>query len=221
MVLHYADTLSCRYGVAMVITQQTSRLLTVLLRHGYDVILSWCYSNGYSLLLVHCFSNFIAHSVHVITSQDSKSSYVYACVCVCVCLRVCVCVCVCGRCEHLSVCARVCIQILVLYVILYACVYVDKRPRWQVRWRELPSSLLLHCCYTVVTLLLHCCYTAVTLSLHCCSTVVSLLFHCCSTVVPLFFHCCSTVVTLFSDLGDGFGYIDFHHQSQMHTQAHT
>jgi hypothetical protein len=49
------------------------------------------------------------------------------------------------------------------------------------------STLLLHCCYTVVTLLLHCCYTVVTLLLHCRYAVVTLLLQYNYTVVTLLF----------------------------------
>jgi hypothetical protein len=59
------------------------------------------------------------------------------------------------------------------------------------------GTLLLHCCYTVVTLLLHCCYTVVTLLLHCCYTVVTMLLHCCYTVptlITLLLHRCHTIV---------------------------
>jgi hypothetical protein len=40
-----------------------------------------------------------------------------------------------------------------------------------------PGTLLLLCCYTVVTLLSHCWYTVVTLSPHCCYSAVTLLSH--------------------------------------------
>jgi hypothetical protein len=35
------------------------------------------------------------------------------------------------------------------------------------------TSLLFHCCFTVVSLLFHCCFTVVSLLFHCCFTVVS------------------------------------------------
>jgi hypothetical protein len=44
-------------------------------------------------------------------------------------------------------------------------------------------TLLLHCCYTVVTLF----YTVVTLLLDC----VTKLLHCCYTVVAMLLHCCT------------------------------
>jgi hypothetical protein len=54
------------------------------------------------------------------------------------------------------------------------------------------STLLLHCCHTVVTLL----YTVVTLLLHCCYTVV--------TVVTLLSHCCHTLWRVGEEVAQAF-----------------
>jgi hypothetical protein len=51
-----------------------------------------------------------------------------------------------------------------------------------------------HCYYTFITLLLHYChYTVITLFLHCSYTVVTLLSHCCHTAVTLLLNSCSAV----------------------------